>query len=267
MLFIIATPIGHLEDFSQRAIQTLQGCDAILCEDTRRSSILLNRYGLQKPLISYHQFKEMSSQEKILEDLQNGKNLALISDAGTPCINDPGQRLTAACIERAVPFTAIPGPCSVIQALVLSGFETDRFQFVGFIPKKPKDFLKQILCYPGTTVAFEGPSRLIDTLETIEQLDPLRQLAIAREMTKTFEECLRGTAGTLLAHFRQKGVKGEIVLVIAKGRLQEEALSLEELVQMLQDLHGLSLKEAIKQAARFKDIPKKVVYKRFHSDH
>lgn len=265
MLFIVATPIGHLEDFSQRAIQTLKECDAILCEDTRRSSILLQRYGIQKPLISYHQFKEMSSQKRILEDLKGGKTFALISDAGTPCINDPGQRLTQGCIEQGIPFTAIPGPCSLIQALVLSGLETDRFQFVGFIPRKPKDFLKQILCYPGTTVAFESPSRLLDTLEAIQSLDPLRKLAIAREMTKTFEECLRGTAQELWTHFSQKGVKGEIVLVIAKGQLKEEELSLEELVEMLRDLHGLSLKEAIKQAARLKDVPKKEVYKKFHS--
>lgn len=264
MLFIISTPIGHLGDFSQRAIQTLQECDAVLCEDTRRSSILLNRYGIEKKLISYHKFKEMSCQEQILDDLQSGKKLALISDAGTPCINDPGQRLVAACIEKEVPFTAIPGPCSLIQALVLSGFEIDRFQFVGFLPKKTEESLKQILCYPGTTVAFESPSRLIDTLETLQKLDPLRKIAVAREMTKTFEECRRGTAEELLTHFRIKGVRGEIVLVIAKGQMEEEELSIEELVQMLQDLHGLSLRDAIKQAARLKGVPKNSIYKKFH---
>lgn len=265
MLFLIATPIGHLGDFSQRAIQTLQECDAILCEDTRRSSILLNHYGIEKPLISYHKFKEMSSQEPILNDLQRGKKLALISDAGTPCINDPGQRLVQACVEKGIPFTAIPGPCSLIQALVLSGFETDRFQFVGFLPKKTEESLKPILYYPGTTVAFESPSRLIDTLQTLQKLDPLRKIAVVREMTKTFEECIRGTPEELLHHFNQKTVRGEIVLVIARGEMQEEELSVEELVHMLQDLHGLSLKEAIKQAARFKNVPKSFVYKKFHT--
>jgi 16S rRNA (cytidine1402-2'-O)-methyltransferase len=264
VLFIVATPIGHLGDFSQRAIQTLLECDAILCEDTRRSSILLQNYKIQKPLISYHQFKEVSSLEKILNELNQGKKLALISDAGTPCINDPGQKLISACIEQKIPFTAIPGPCSVIQALVLSGFDTDRFQFVGFLPKSGEKTLRQILCYPGTTVAFESPSRLIGTLEEVQKLDNSRQIAVAREMTKSFEECVRGTAKELLAYFQQKTVRGEIVMIFSKGCLDEEDLSLEELVQMLQDFHGLSLKEAIKQAARFKDLPKSVVYKKFH---
>ena len=265
LLFLVSTPIGHLEDLSQRAIQTLQECDAILCEDTRRSSILLNRYGIHKPLISYHKFKEAALQEKILQDLQNGKNLALISDAGTPCINDPGQKLTSACIEQNIPFTAIPGPCSIIQALVLSGLETDRFQFIGFFPKNPRESLRQILYYPGVTIAFESPDRLIDTLKIIHELDPLRKLAVAREMTKTFEECKRGCPNELICYFDTKKVRGEIVLMIDQGKIKEEEMPLEELVYMLQELHGLSLKEAIKQAARFKDLPKKEIYKKIHN--
>lgn len=265
LLFVVATPIGNLDDFSQRGIKTLQECDAILCEDTRRSSILLNHYGIKKPLISYHKFKEISSQEKILEDLEAGKNLAIISDAGTPCINDPGQKLIESCGARGIPFTAIPGACSLIQALVLSGFETDRFQFIGFLPKKTDAFLRQILFYPGTTIAFEGPSRLIDTLETLHKLDPARKVAVAREMTKTFEECIRGTPEMLLAHFNKKVVRGEIVLIIAKGTSSQEDLPVEELVEMLQEFHGLSLRDAIKQAARLKNVPKSSVYKKFHT--
>ncbi|MES2273900.1 MAG: SAM-dependent methyltransferase, partial [Chlamydiota bacterium] len=119
MLFIISTPIGHLEDITRRALQSLESCDAVLCEDTRRSSILLSRYGIKKQLISYHKFKEKQALERVIAELESGRNLALISDAGTPCINDPGQILIQACIERNVPFTAIPGPCSLIQALVL----------------------------------------------------------------------------------------------------------------------------------------------------
>src|SRR3990167_5491416 len=181
MLYIVATPIGNLDDFSKRAVDTLSSCDAILCEDTRRSSILLNRYGIQKPLISYHKFKEKASLEKILTDLQSGQNLALISDAGTPCINDPGQILVQACIEKGIEVTAIPGACSVIQALVLSGFDTSSFQFIGFLPKSGQSALKRALHYPGTTVCFESPERLISTLEEILALDPDRELAVARE--------------------------------------------------------------------------------------
>ena len=161
LLYIVTTPIGHLEDISYRAIKILQECDAILCEDTRHSSTLLNRYNIKKPLIAYHKFNEASILTKTLQDLQAGQNLVLISDAGTPCINDPGGRLTAACVENRIPFTAIPGPCSIIQALVLSAFPLDQFQFIGFLPKKPKKIVRQILFYPGCTVAFESPERFI----------------------------------------------------------------------------------------------------------
>lgn len=260
MLLIVATPIGNLDDISRRALQSLESVDAILCEDTRRSSILLDRYGIKKKLISYHKFKEKEALEGILLDLESGKNLALISDAGTPCINDPGQILVNACIEKGIQVSAIPGPCSVIQALVLSGFDTSRFQFIGFLPKKPLGALRQAMTYPGVTVAFDSPERLIDTLELI---DGERVIAVVREMTKTFEECRRGLAREVLAHFKAHPPRGEIVLVINEGKWPDD-LSLEELVSSLQDLHGLSLKEAIKQAARFKDVPKREVYKKFH---
>jgi len=261
LLFIVATPIGNLEDISKRALRALESSDAVLCEDTRRSSILMERYGIKKRLISYHKFKEKGALEGILADLEGGRSLALISDAGTPCINDPGQILVAACLERGLEVSVIPGACSVIQALVMSGFDTSRFQFVGFLPKKPGAVLRQALAYPGTTVAFESPERLIDTLALIGE----RRVAVAREMTKTFEECRRGKASEVLAHFKAKAPKGEVVLVIAAGEPPDD-LSLEELVQMLQELHGLTLKEAIRQAARFKDVPKRDVYKQFHSD-
>lgn len=264
MLYIVSTPIGNLEDISQRALKCLESCDAILCEDTRRSSILLERYGIKKRLVSYHQFKERQALDGILAHLEEGRNLALISDAGTPCINDPGRILVEACIERNFPFTAIPGPCSLIQALVLSGFDTTRFQFIGFLPRKPTETLRQILGYPGTTVAFESPERLLSTLEILQSLDPSRKLAVAREMTKTFEECRRGNPADLLTHFTAHPPRGEIVLAIAEGKIAEEDLPLEELVGMLQELHGLTLKEAIKQAARFKNLPKSEVYSQIH---
>jgi 16S rRNA (cytidine1402-2'-O)-methyltransferase len=260
LLFIIATPIGNLEDISQRALQALRDADAILCEDTRRSSILLDRYGIKNRLISYHKFKEKAALEGILADLEGGQNFALISDAGTPCINDPGQILVNACLEKGLAVNAIPGPCSVIQALVLSGFDTSRFQFIGFLPKNPETALRQAMAFPGTTVAFDSPERIVETLSLI---DPERRVAVVREMTKTFEECRRGKAAEVLAHFQAKPPRGEIVLVIEQGKLPDD-LSLEELVKMLEEFHGLALKEAIKEAARLKDVPKRDVYKKFH---
>ena len=260
LLFIIATPIGNLGDITQRALQALASCDAILCEDTRRSSILLERYEIKKPLISYHKFKEKQALEGILADLEAGRRLALISDAGTPCISDPGQILVSACIEKGLAVSAIPGPCSVIQALVMSGFDASRFQFLGFLPKKPEAILRQALAYPGTTIAFESPERLVETLALI---NGERRVAVVREMTKIFEEARRGKAAEVLAHFKAAAPRGEIALVLEAGKPPDD-LSLEELVQMLQELHGLTLKEAIKQAARYKDIPKRDVYKQFH---
>lgn len=259
MLFIVSTPIGNLEDISRRALQVLESVDVILCEDTRRSSILLDRYGIKKPLISYHKFKERESLAGILADLESGRKIALVSDAGTPCINDPGQILVDACLERGIGVSAIPGPCSLIQALVLSGFDTSRFQFLGFLPKKAAGTLRLAMSYPGTTVAFESPERLVETLEAIGE----RRVAVVREMTKTFEEVRRGKATEVLAHFRAHPPRGEIVLVIEAGEASDD-LSLEELVQMLQEMHGLSLKEAVKQAAKMKHIPKRDVYKKFH---
>ena len=265
MLFLIATPIGHLGDITGRALEILSSCDAILCEDTRRSSILLNKYGIKKPLYSYNSFKEKQMLQGILKKLEAGENLALISDAGTPCINDPGLILVRACIEKGVPFTALPGPCSLIQALVLSGFDTERFQFIGFLPRKPDEAIRLAFCYPGTTVCFESPERLIDTLSAMERIDPDREIAVVREMTKTFEECLRGKAGVLREHFEKSAPRGEIVLAIAKGKSPEAEMDLDELIGMLRDLHGLSLKEAIKLAAKIKQVPKSVVYKKAHS--
>ncbi len=266
MLTIVATPIGNLDDISKRALKALSDCDAILCEDTRRSAILLERYGIKKPLYSYHKFKEQRALGKILEELLAGKNFALISDAGTPCISDPGAILAAACAENKIPFTAIPGPCSVIQALVLSAMPADRFQFIGFLPRKPEKVLKQALFYPGVTIAFESPQRLVETLECIERLDPKRHLAVAREMTKTFEECRKGTAEELKTHFTKHAPKGEIALCIAEGSPPEKILDLEECVEMLRNLHGLSLKDAIKQAAKLLKTPKSAVYKQFHKN-
>ena len=270
MLYIVSTPIGHLADISQRALETLRGCDLILCEDTRHSSILLRHYGIERPLVSFHSFNEKKSQERIIQRLQEGQNIALISDAGTPLVSDPGEALVQECIQKGLPLSAIPGPCSPIQALVLSGFPADRFQFIGFLPRERgplKEELRRALYYAGTTIAFESPQRLIASLEALEMIDPIRPLAVARELTKTYEECRRGTAASLLAHFREHEPRGEIVILMGPGQPPEIEIGLEELVALLQELHGLSLKEAIKAAAHLKHLPKSAVYRQFHQNH
>jgi 16S rRNA (cytidine1402-2'-O)-methyltransferase len=264
MLVLVATPIGNLSDISFRAIEALKKADAILCEDTRRSAILLTHYGIEKPLYSYHKFNERKNLEIVLARLRNGEEIALISDAGTPCLNDPGSILVQACIAEGLPFTAVPGACSPVMALVLSGFDARRFQVVGFLPKKPLEMLRAAMGFPGTTVALESPERLIDTLEDLAGIDPERRVAVAREMTKTFEECRRGPVREVLTHFREKGVKGEICLVIAGGKIPTEEMPLDELIEQLQELHGLSLKEAIKLAATLLKRPKSEIYREIH---
>ena len=266
MLYLVATPIGHLDDISKRALAALESCSLILCEDTRRSLVLLNRYAIETRCAAYHKFNEKKALKDILSQLERGANIALISDAGTPCINDPGHVLVQECIARKIPFTAIPGPCSLIQALVLSGMESERFQYIGFLPKKARETLRCAVAYPGTTIALESPERIVATLGLLQEMDPKRRVAIAREMTKAFEECLRGEPAELLQHFAAHKPRGEMVLVIAKGKLPETDLSVEELVEMLQEFHGLSLREAIRSAARLQKIPKRTIYNQMQCD-
>ena len=218
MLYLIATPIGHLGDITFRAVELLRSVDYILCEDTRHSHHLLAHYGIQKPLKSYHKFNETSREEDLIADLKNGLNIALISDAGTPGICDPGLQLVKRCREEGIAVTALPGACAAILALAPSGLSSERFQFVGFLPKKASELrasLQEILQYAGTTVCYESPHRIEETLQALDSLAGTRPLAIARELTKTFEEYLRGTASELLAHFKAHPPRGEIVLLIA----------------------------------------------------
>ncbi|MEN9654744.1 MAG: hypothetical protein RL235_856 [Chlamydiota bacterium] len=218
MLFIVATPIGNLSDISFRAVETLKSASRILCEDTRHSRILMQRYEIKTPLVSYHKFNEKKMLPKIIGWLEAGDNIALISDAGTPAINDPGLILMQGCIHHGIPFTAIPGACSPIQALLMSGFATTPFQYIGFLPKKGQKALKEALAYPGSTIALESPHRIIKTVNAIAKLSPNRQIAILREMTKTFEERLAGPAETIAAQLATRpALKGEIVLVITES--------------------------------------------------
>lgn len=270
MLILVSTPIGNLADITLRALDSLKTCDYILCEDTRHSLILLRHYQIEKPLKSYHKFNESSRAELIIADLLGGKKICLISDAGTPGISDPGEALVKLCIENNIAVTAIPGPCAAIQALTCSGLQTDRFQFVGFLPKKENELKKElqgIFGFSGTTICYESPHRLLDVLECIHAMQPERELVVARELTKKFEEIFRGNAQVQLNHWKESGIKGEIVLVIGSGTHRENnwrEWTIEEHVQWIEENYKVTQKEAIKLVATLRDVPKREIYGEIH---
>jgi 16S rRNA (cytidine1402-2'-O)-methyltransferase len=268
MLCLIATPIGNLADITLRALDMLKTCDYILCEDTRHSLILLKHYDIHKPLKSYHKFNEASQAGPILEDLASGKVICLISDAGTPGISDPGADLVQLCVEKNLPIIALPGPCAAIQALSCSGLPTDRFQFWGFLARKEGELrqeLQAILNYTGTTICYESPHRLLNILELIHSIEPTRHLVIGRELTKKFEEFLRGTAQELLKRWENAAVKGEIVLLFSPLSKQMAQSWIEwtpqEHVKWMEETYGISQKEAIKLVASQRELSKRDLYK------
>jgi 16S rRNA (cytidine1402-2'-O)-methyltransferase len=218
MLYLIATPIGNLKDISFRALETLQECDYLLCEDTRHTRILLEHYQLKIPLKSFHLFNESAKENQVIRDLKSGKKVGLVSDAGTPGISDPGERLVKRCRQEEIDVVSIPGPCAAICALSASGLSSARFQFFGFLPKrggKLNKLLSEILNYQGSSVCYESPHRLQQTLQRLALLNPERECVVAREITKKFETFVRGSAQTLAEFFSQHKPKGEIVLIIA----------------------------------------------------
>ena len=214
MLYIVSTPIGNLADFSSRGISCLSACDYVLCEDTRRSQRLLKHYQVEKPLKSFHVFNESQMEERIVQDLLAEKNIALLSDAGTPLIADPGYALIRRCIKEKIPISTLPGPCAAIVALVLSGFPPLPFQCIGFFPKKKglRSSVKAALQYSGTTIAYESPHRICKTLRIFLEMSPDRVLCLARELTKIHEELLRGTPQELLE--RLPAPRGEFVMLV-----------------------------------------------------
>ncbi|MDP3142340.1 MAG: 16S rRNA (cytidine(1402)-2'-O)-methyltransferase [Candidatus Omnitrophota bacterium] len=217
MLYIVATPIGNLKDITLRAIETLKSVDLIACEDTRHTQNITTQYQISKPLTSYFEHNKVTKGRQILELLKQGKSVALVSDAGTPGISDPGFHLIRLAIENNIPLTIIPGPTAIIAALVLSGFPTHKFVFEGFLPVKKegrRKLLKKLAAEERTIVAYESPHRLLKTLEDMVEVldDPL--IACIREVTKKFEEIRRERASALLEHFTKQKPRGEFVLVL-----------------------------------------------------
>jgi 16S rRNA (cytidine1402-2'-O)-methyltransferase len=227
MLYLVPTPLGNLKDFTYRAVEVLQSVEVILCEDTRTSSKLLNHYGIQKPLSPYHQHNEHKIVEHLIQQLSAGKTMALITDAGTPGISDPAFLLVRACIKANVKVECLPGATAFVPALVNSGLTTNSFVFEGFLPLKKGRMtkLKQLTAEKRTIILYESPMRLVKTLDELASyFGEDRQCCVSRELTKMFEENYRGSLKEVADYFRQKTVKGEIVLVVEGNplKLKEE---------------------------------------------
>jgi len=218
ILYIVSTPIGNMEDITLRALRILKEVDLIAAEDTRRTGLLLKRFGIQAPLTSYFEGNELRKREDILAKLNKGKKVALVSDAGTPGISDPGFRLIQLAIENRLPVIPIPGPSAVITALSVSGLPTDAFLFKGFLPhksKKRRDLLKDLELVKETVVFYESPHRLFETLRDILEIFGDREIVLTRELTKVYEEIIRGKVSEILNQLGDRTLKGEITLVIS----------------------------------------------------
>ena len=265
MLYLIATPIGNLEDITLRALRLLKECDYILCEDTRKAKILLDHYKIKKPLKSYHKFSESKKLLNVINDLKSQLNIALISDGGSPLICDPGLLLVKKCIENDLEYTCIPGASSVINGLVLSGLSDERFQFMGFFPKKASEMtnmIHQMVLYSGVSLAFITPHNVIKILTAFHKHYPDKELVILREMTKKFEEMIRGSSKEIIDHFSKNKCKGEMILAVQGFEKPSQEMPLKDMIILLQETCYLSEKEAIDLSAKIKKIPKKEIYKK-----
>jgi 16S rRNA (cytidine1402-2'-O)-methyltransferase len=265
-LAVCATPIGNLADVTLRVLAELRAADVVLCEDTRHTRALLARHGIDARLLSYHQHNEAARTAELVPRLARGERMALVSDAGMPSVSDPGARLVAAAIEAGVPVTVLPGPSAVETALVASGFTAERYQFVGFLPRRVgelSELWKRLVDWPWPVVAFESPQRLPRSLASLAVADRSRRAAVCRELTKRFEEVVRGTAAELAARFSEPP-KGEITLVLGpavrdggdeEARLRAALPSVTELVAA-----GVPRRQAADVVARLTGLSRKRLY-------
>ena len=267
-LYLVATPIGNLEDITLRALRVLKEADLIACEDTRQTQKLLQHYGIHKEMVSYHAHNELMRAPELVIQLEEGAQVALVSDAGTPVVSDPGHRLVVLCLRHHIPVVPIPGPSAFVAALAASGMPTEEFSFVGFLParagarRKKLDALKS---EPRALVLYEAPHRLADTLSDAADILGSRHAVVAREVTKIHEEFLRGSLPELRDAARKRAPRGEITLMIGpavEGEPQAvPAVSLRERVEQLEAESGMDRKAALKQAARERGVGKREAYK------
>lgn len=274
-LYLVATPIGNLEDMTMRAMRILKEVDVIAAEDTRNTKKLCNYFDISTPLISYHEHNQEQGGEKILQFLREGKSVALVSDAGMPCISDPGADIVKKAIAENFAVVPIPGANAALSALIASGLSPQPFYFFGFLNRNKKDRKKQLenLAKRQETIIFyEAPHRLKDTLKNIEETLGNRKIVLARELTKKFEEFLRGTVEEAIQWANDNDVRGEFCIVIEGTQKTEEEekeaywenLSIVEHVNLLMEEKEITSKEAIKEVAKLRGIPKREVYQEYH---
>ena len=269
-LYIIATPIGNLEDITLRAIRILKEVDLIAADDTRHTLKLLNHLEISKPLISYHRHNEEIRTEELIKELKTGKNIGLVSDAGTPGICDPGEEIIKKCIEESIKVVPIPGACAMINALITSGISTKEFIFLGFLPlnkKSRKEKLEEIKNANKTIILYEAPHKLKNTLNDLSDILQSREVVLARELTKIHEEYIRGTVKELME--KTDNLKGEMILIIEKNNKDNEEelnslnnLTLEEHYNFYEK-RGLNKKEIIKKIAKDRNVSKNEIYQYF----
>ena len=269
ILYIVSTPIGNLRDISQRAVDVLKESDLIACEDSRHTKKLLTHFSINTPLTSYHEHNELTKSQKLMEQLKEGKNVALVTDAGTPCVSDPGYRIVKLTRENSIKVVPVPGASSAITALTVSGLPSDRFIFLGFLPRTKKQIEKLVGQYihePSTLIFFESPKRIKKSLDYLSVLLGKREAAVCRELTKMHEEIVHGNLETLIEIFdKRKEVKGEITLVIEgyQGDKSESSEEINEVVyNRLKTLNklGLTLKDSVKVVCEDFGVSKKEVY-------
>ena len=270
-LYLCATPIGNLEDMTFRVVRTLKEVDLIAAEDTRNSIKLLNHFEIKTPMTSYHEYNKIDKGHYLVEQLLEGKNIALVTDAGTPGISDPGEELVAMCYEAGIEVTSLPGPAACITALTLSGLSTRRFAFEAFLPsdkKEKKKILEELKTETRTMIMYEAPHRLLRTLEELFETLGDRRLTVCRELTKKHETAFHSTIDDLLAYYEKEKPLGECVLVIegkSRQELKEEAAasweesSIEEHMEIYEK-QGMSRKDAMKQVAKDRGVSKRDIY-------
>lgn len=271
-LYLVPTPIGNLKDITLRALEVLQNADIIAAEDTRQSLKLLNHFNIRKTLISYHQHNEQGKSESIINQVKEGKNIAIISDAGTPGISDPGSVIVLKCIEQNIEFEVLPGATAITTALVYSGLDTTKFIFRGFLPRENKErkpIIDDLVNRSETLIFYEAPHRLLNTLEFLYENIGNRKISMCRELTKLYEEIIRLTLEEAIEYYKKNSPRGEYVLVI-EGKSKEaidkdekakwDMLTIEQHIEKYMD-EGLSKKDAMKKVAKDRGISKSEIYK------
>lgn len=264
-LYLCATPIGNLQDITLRVLDTLKNVDLIACEDTRKTSKLLNHFEIKTPLTSYYEHNKSFKGDILIRDLLQGKNIALVSDAGMPGIQDPGYDLVKSCIKENIEISVLPGAVAAVTALVASGISTERFCFDGFVPrdkKEKKKFFTDLLEEERTIICYESPHRVLNTLAVMLEVFGGRDMAACREMTKKYEEIFRGSIEEVWNHFNEKEIKGEFTLIIEGAKLVKAPKDLDWAIEKTNELiaAGLSPKEAVNQIAKEADIKKRDLY-------